>query len=189
MKKQFYLKLSVCLLQFKALCSPPLPLTFHLLTSQFQPEVKRTSQNVRFAKSKRLIIFCLEIAPTITCLGTPSSFACSLGQRSENEDNLELQNVNINLVERKYRLIAKNFCAHFEICATCKTCLKIIVLHVGKVQPERKYYDAFKMSKWVKFAEYSLDLLTFCERVFVKFSTLHDRNFSNSTLFLQIFFF
>ena len=40
----FYLKLSICLLQLKALRSPPLSLALHLLTSQFQPEVKRVTK-------------------------------------------------------------------------------------------------------------------------------------------------
>ena len=69
-KKKHYLKLSVCLLQFKALCSPPLSLTLHLLASQLQPEIKEILK-----KSKRLA--------RITCLDTLSSFSCSLGQKSD----------------------------------------------------------------------------------------------------------
>ena len=66
----FYLKLSVCLLQFKALCSPPLSLTLHLLASQLQPEIEEILK-----KSKRLA--------RITCPDTLSSFSCSLGQKSD----------------------------------------------------------------------------------------------------------
>ena len=69
-KKKHYLKLSVCLLQFKALCSPPLSLTLHLLASQLQPEIEEILK-----KSKRL--------SRITCLDTLSSFSCSLGQKSD----------------------------------------------------------------------------------------------------------
>ena len=53
------------------------------------------AQTVWIFKSTCLIVFCLKI----TCLGTLSSFFCSLEQRSENENHEELQNVNINLIK------------------------------------------------------------------------------------------